>query len=260
MNSQESVSENLAEVSRLVRQAAGDAVRLLVLPENFAYFGPESGRREVAESLDGDGPIISTLRQLAREHEMKLIGGGMPERSDDPARPYNTAVVIDAEGEVLAHYQKMHLFDVDLADGTVLTESRSTTPGQAPRLAGIDGFEVGLTICYDVRFPELYRRLSERGAELITMTAAFTVPTGEAHYEPLLRARAIENQVWVLASAQWGTHPVNRTTFGHSMIIDPWGAVASSLEQGVGLCVADISRERLDAVRRQLPSLRHRRL
>jgi predicted amidohydrolase len=204
--------------------------------------------------------IQRALAQWARELGITLVGGGMPTVSGDPARPFNTAVVFGPEGRLLAHYHKVHLFDVALADGTTLSESAKTAPGKALSTVGVQGFEVGLSICYDVRFPELYRGLIDAGAEVLVVPAAFTLHTGKDHWTPLLQARAIESQAWLIAAAQWGQHPGGRRCYGHSMVIDPWGAIVAQSPDRPGFVIATIDHDYQKQVRESLPSLQHRRL
>jgi len=261
LNSQPNVAENLAVVSRLVAEAAGRGASMVVLPENFAIMGAtEQERASSAEALSNDasGPILDTLRALASRHGVALIGGGMPEASGDPARPFNACVAIDAAGHIVAVYRKIHLFDVDLADGTKFTESDSTRAGAEVVVCELAGMKVGLSICYDLRFPELYRRLRERGAELVVVPAAFTLTTGRDHWHALLRARAIEQQVWVAAPGQWGAHPKGRQTYGKSVLIDPWGDVVAQHPEGVGIIVGEVLPGRVEEVRRAMPVARHR--
>jgi predicted amidohydrolase len=261
LSSQDDLAENLAECRRLVAEAASRAATCVVLPENFAYFGPEEGRRALAESeSDPEAPIGRALSEMAREHRVTLVAGGMPEKSDDPLRPFNTCRVVGPDGSVVARYRKIHLFDVDLPDGTSLRESSSTSAGTDPVVVDVSSVTVGLSICYDLRFPELYRVLSSAGARVLVVPAAFTVHTGKDHWHVLLRARAIEAQAWVVAAAQWGKHPRGRTTYGHSMIIDPWGTVVAECSDGSGVVVADVDLAYLDRVRASLPSLQHRKL
>ncbi|HSC89508.1 MAG TPA: nitrilase-related carbon-nitrogen hydrolase, partial [Polyangiaceae bacterium] len=189
-----------------------------------------------------------------------LIGGGMPERSDDPARPYNTSVVIGRGGELLGSYRKVHLFDVDLPDGTQLTESAGNSAGGEVAVVDVLGLRVGLSICYDLRFPELFAQERELGAQLLTLPAAFTATTGAAHWHVLLRARAIETQCYLLAAAQWGEHPRGRRTYGHSLVIDPWGVVLDERAEGLGFVCADVAPERVEQVRSSMPLAAHRRL
>ena len=260
LNSQANVTENLAVCRRLVTEAARQGASLVVLPENFAYLGPESGKRDVAEALDAPGPIQSALVEMASTAQVTLVAGGWPMQSDDRMRPYNACTVVDAGGKGAAHYRKIHLFDVDLPDGTELRESEATSAGGEVVVVQVGAFRVGLSVCYDLRFPELYRRLVDLGAELLVVPSAFTLQTGKDHWHVLLRARAIEAQCWVIAAAQWGKHPKGRASFGHSMIIDPWGTVVAECSDRVGLIVADVDRAYLEEIRRRLPSLKHRRL
>jgi predicted amidohydrolase len=168
--------------------------------------------------------------------------------------------VFDPGGNLAAAYRKIHLFDVDLPDGTRLRESDTTTPGREPAVAEVDGFKLGLSVCYDLRFPELYRALVDRGAEVLLVPAAFTLTTGKEHWHVLLRARAIEAQCWLVAAGQWGRHPRGRASYGHSLVVDPWGTVVAEAADRVGFVIADIERPDLARVRDALPSLRHRRL
>jgi predicted amidohydrolase len=261
LNSQENVQTNMGRVKHWVAQAARAGARLVTLPENFAFMGEEAGRRELAERLDGafPGPILLALIESARAHGVWVLGGGMPERSDDEARPYNTSVLVDPRGEIAATYRKIHLFDVSLADGSSYRESSVTTPGGEVVTSEILGVRIGLTVCYDVRFPELYRRLVEEGARVVTVPAAFTVHTGKDHWHTLLRARAIENQIYVLAPAQCGTHPRGRQTFGKSIIVDPWGDVVAQCSDGEGFATARLDFDHQDRVRTSLPVLLHRK-
>jgi predicted amidohydrolase len=258
--SQEDLRKNLDDCRILVERAGALGARLIVLPENFAYFGRDDGRRAVAEQFGDGGVIERELAGWARATHAFVVAGGMPERSEEAERPYNTAAVFAPDGRLVATYRKIHLFDVDLADGTKLNESAKTKPGADPVVLDIDGFTVGLSICYDVRFPELYRRLADMGAEVLLVPAAFTLHTGKDHWNVLLRARAIEAQCWVVAAAQWGRHPGGRTTYGHSMVVDPWGTVVAECSDRSDVIVADLDRAYLERVRSQLPSLRHRRL
>jgi predicted amidohydrolase len=260
LNSNDDVSRNLAVVDAEVARARSLGADLILLPENFAFMGgTDAQRREVAEPIDGDGPILRSLRRLAREHRVHLIGGGFPERTADPNRPHNAAIVLDPEGETRAVYRKIHLFDVNVGDGQNYRESEAVTPGDQVVVVEVGPIRVGLSICYDLRFPELYRRLVDQGATLIVVPAAFTLVTGKDHWHPLLRARAIENQSYVLAAAQWGTHPKGRMTFGKSLLVDPWGDVIAQATEGVGVLVGEVDPARIAAVRASLPSLTHRR-
>jgi predicted amidohydrolase len=278
--SQDDVHANLERVSVLVAEAARAGAELIGLPENFAFMGDEVTKRRIAEEIDlsstsSVGPIAKTLLELAKTHRVWIVGGGMPERSTDPERPFNTSLLVGPTGQIVGRYRKMHLFDVDLPDGTKLLESAATKRGDEPvvtDLAGIthvDGtIKLGMTICYDLRFPELYRALVNRGVRIVTVPAAFTVTTGKDHWHVLLRARAIENQVFVLAPAQHGRHTAEakdgggrrreRMTYGKSLIVDPWGDVVAqcSVGEGVALAVLDFAAQ--DRVRAALPCLSHR--
>lgn len=263
LSSQASVSENLERVDALVARASASGAKLVVLPENFAYFGNEGGKRSAAERLGDNGaPIQSALQRLARRDSIAIVAGGFPERSADPDRPYNTSACYDASGELVAAYRKIHLFDVDLGNHGSLCESATTTPGKEIVVAPLPALalSVGLTICYDIRFPELYRAVVDHGADIITVPAAFTLYTGKDHWHPLLRARAIESQCYVVAAAQWGKHPEGRATYGHSLIVDPWGTVVSEASDTVGFAIADIDLQFQREVRGRVPSLTHRRL
>ncbi|MSP26676.1 MAG: carbon-nitrogen hydrolase family protein [Myxococcales bacterium] len=264
MSSQIGLDANLARLATLVGEAASRGAQLVLLPENFARVGDEEGKRAIAEHIadsavhtDSDGPIVATLRTLAREHGVWLVAGGFPEKSEDPARPYNTCAVFAPDGKVTARYRKIHLFDVDVGDGVAYLESAATSAGTTPIVAEAAGLRVGLSVCYDLRFPELYRRLVDAGAQLLVVPAAFTLATGKDHWHVLLRARAIESQSYVVAAAQWGRHGA-RTTYGKSCVIDPWGDVIAQASEGEGIVVADVDLSLLEGIRRRLPSLRHR--
>jgi len=267
LSSQDDVTANLARVRELVLEAGRSGAELVALPENFAFMGEESKKFEIAERVDADpaGPIVTALRLAARDARVWLVAGGMPERSDDPARPFNTSLLFEPDGRLVSKYRKVHLFDVDLPDGTKLLESGATTAGSEPVVDEISGragkpIPLGMTICYDLRFPELYRRLGERGARIVTVPAAFTLTTGKDHWHVLLRARAIENQVFVLAPAQHGKHPRGRQTYGKSLIVDPWGDVLAQCAEGEGFAMARLDFAAQDRVRASLPCLTHRRM
>ena len=267
LNSQDDLAANLARAAYWVTEAARAGARLVALPENFAYMGEEDGKRAVAEEVptgatDGRGPIVTALAAAAKALGVFVVGGGMPEKSADPDRPYNTSVLVAPTGEVVAKYRKIHLFDVDLPDGTKLEESRATHRGEVlvGRPVPVGPALLGMTICYDLRFPELYRALASHGARIVTVPAAFTVTTGKDHWHVLLRARAIEDQLFVLAPAQWGKHPKGRQTYGKSLIVDPWGDILAQCAEGVGFALARLDFAAQDGVRASLPCLAHRRL
>jgi predicted amidohydrolase len=259
LNSQAEVAQNLETCRRLLARAASRGAEVVVLPENFAFFGPEADKQQIAESLS-DGPITTALVEMAREFRVALVAGGFPELSGDQQRPHNSLLVIGADGSRLGTYRKIHLFDVELGSSGSYSESAATLAGKAPLVVEVAGFKLGLSICYDLRFPELYRALSEQGAEVILVPAAFTLHTGKDHWHVLLRARAIESQAYVVAAAQHGTHPGSRNTYGHALIADPWGTVIAEASDGVGLVSATLERSRLESIRRNLPSLKHRKL
>ncbi|AKT39810.1 carbon-nitrogen hydrolase family protein [Chondromyces crocatus] len=261
LSSQGEIEENLDRVAALVDEAAQRGARTVLLPENFAYMGDEDGKRGFAEDLDAaNGPIARRIAEIARSAGVTIVAGGFPERSDDPARPYNTCAVFGADGALRSRYRKIHLFDVETTDGMRYCESASTMAGSEAQIVEIDGLRVGLSICYDLRFPELYRRLSAEGCEVIVVPAAFTLLTGKDHWLVLLRARAIEAQAYVVAAAQWGTHPHRRATFGKSCIIDPWGEVIAQASEGEGVVTAPLDLAYLSRVRARVPALEHRRL
>ncbi len=261
LNSSERIVDNLSVIEELVAAAAGRGARLVVLPENFAYIGPDAGRLAHAETLDDtEAPIQSRLRGLARRHCVHVLAGGWPERSPDPLRPYNSATLVDPTGRRVAHYRKIHLFDVTLSDETSYRESASVTPGELPVVGSCDGFRLGLSICYDLRFPELYRALVEREAQVLCVPSAFTAETGRDHFELLLRARAVESSCYVISANQWGRHDRGRVSYGRSMIVDPWGTVIAQASDRVDMVLADLDASFLEQVRRRLPSLEHRRL
>ncbi len=259
MNSTPRVDDNLAAVERLVTQAVRDGAKLVVLPEGFAFLGPDAERKVIEETLDGSGPILSLCQRLARTHGVELILGGFWERTGKD-KAFNACVHLDASGKVQAVYRKMHLFDADLSDGSQLRESNVIEPGTEVVVTDTQAGKLGLSVCYDVRFPELYRALVDREAVALAIPAAFTSITGAAHWHVLLRARAIESQCYVLAAAQTGHHYGNRYSYGHALISDPWGAVIAQCSEGEGVAVADIDHAWIAKVRHRLPSLRHRKI
>lgn len=263
MNSGAEVAVNLEMAEKLLNDVAADGCGLAVLPENFALM-PVRGRdkAKVAEEA-GEGPIQAFLADAARRHGLWIIAGSMPLVSPEinAERVYGACPVYDANGEAKAIYRKIHLFDVDLVDEQEsYRESRSMFPGDVAVTVDTPAGRVGLTICYDVRFPELFRRLVDAGATMFTVPAAFTATTGEAHWRTLLRSRAIENLAYVIAPGQYGDHPDGRSTYGHSMIIDPWGRVLAEAADGNGFVAADIDPELPAKLRSEFPALANRRL
>ncbi|WP_163786822.1 carbon-nitrogen hydrolase family protein [Myxococcus vastator] len=251
-------AHNLEAATRLIRRAAGLGARLVGLPENFSWMGPEPERQGAAEGLDG--PTMSRMASLARELKVTLLAGSVLETGAPGGRLYNTSVLFGPGGERLALYRKIHLFDVEVGDGATYQESAAVAPGTDVVSAETEVGRLGLSVCYDLRFPELYRRLSREGATLLAVPAAFTLMTGKDHWEVLLRARAIENQAYVLAPAQGGRHSANRVTYGHALVVDPWGLVTARASEGEGLALAPVDPELLARIRRNLPCLEHRRL
>jgi predicted amidohydrolase len=254
------LSANLARCAELTAQAAAEGAQLVVLPECFSFLGRHEGDKlAVAEALDGKGPVMSTLRELATRHGVWILGGGTPELvRGDNKRTYNTAVTIDPRGELMARYRKIHLFDVEIPGGAVLRESDGTAPGDELVVVDVAGVPIGVSICYDVRFPELYRQLvKDMGAEVLVVPAAFTAHTGAAHWHLLLRARAVEDQAWVVAPAQWGRHNEKRESYGHSLVVDPWGTIVGERAEGDGVVVATLDGAAVEQRRTQMPCLRH---
>ena len=248
---------NIARAGQLVAEAAGRGARLVLLPEKWTGFGAPEILHACAEGLD-DGDSVAAMRGWAREHGIHLIGGSITERVDGADKLFNTCVAFDPHGDVAAVYRKIHLFDVDVG-GRRYRESDLEEGGEEIVTVEVDGWSVGLSICYDVRFPELYRILALRGAEVIVVPAAFTAVTGRDHWELLLRARAVENQAFVVAAGDWGEHPGGKRTYGHSMVVDPWGTILAARPEGDGVVVASLDRERLEEIRTTLPALANRR-
>lgn len=258
MCSTEHVQDNLERCHSLIRQAANAGAELIVVPENFAVLGAnEDAKRDVQESLND--PIISNFCTLANDLSINLILGGFPEKSDDPKRPFNSSVAIDAQGNIVANYRKLHLFDVDLGAAGRISESAASQAGDRSVVCELAGHKIGLSICYDLRFSDLYASLVDQGAEILTIPAAFTLQTGKDHWEVLVRARAIEFQSYVIAAAQWGHHNAKRQSFGNAMIVDPWGTVLARCPERESFCLASVDRDYLKQVRTRLPSLQHRR-
>ncbi len=239
---------NLETATHWIERAAQAGAQLIALPENLLVMREEfdTGPNPFAQDLAG--PLTCLLRDLARRLGVVIAGGTFPERTDDAARVYNTSVLIDSDGEIRGVYRKIHLFDVDLP-GASLQESKGVVAGEARVVAATQAGTLGLSVCYDLRFPELYRELVTRGAEILLVPSAFTVPTGSDHWQVLLRARAIENQAFVVAAAQVGTHSPRRRSYGRSMIIDPWGTVLCTVGDGEGVGWADLDPARLASSR-----------
>ena len=261
MTSNADSHENLRKAYSLLQQAAHCGAQLAVLPENFSFMGmTDQDKFRIAEQ-DGDGLVQAWLARTARELNVWIVAGTVPLKLVGESRVAAACLVFNAQGERVARYDKMHLFDVDVDDSTgQYRESTTLVAGQKPVLVDTPIGRVGLAICYDLRFPELFRHYSASGAEVLVVPAAFTVPTGRSHWEVLLRARAIENLCYVLAAGQTGLHSNGRTTYGHSMVIDPWGEVVNCQSQEVGWVIADINLHQQRERRGKFPVLSHRRL
>jgi predicted amidohydrolase len=257
VNSRSDRGANLATAVQLVDLAADAGADLAVLPEYLDYLGPADGRPK-PEPVDGE--FAATFAEAARRLNIWVVAGSFHESGPDASRTYNTSLVFDRTGALAATYRKIHLFDIDIPGRVSELESRSVAPGSSVVTVDIDGVRFGLSICYDLRFPELYRRLAIDGAQVLLVPAAFTSHTGRDHWEILLRARAIENQCYMVAAGQSGDHEPNKSCYGRSMVVDPWGTVVAQAVDGVGMVVADLDLERLSRIRRELPSLANRRL
>lgn len=257
LNSRGDVDANIGAALALIEAAAGDGARFVATPEYTTYLGPDRGLTGASAAIPG--PQVARFADAARRLGIYLLVGSLVERGAPGGRAWNTAVLLAPDGAVQATYRKIHLFDV--AVGPVHEcESDAIAPGEAVVVTKVDDRPVGLSVCYDVRFPELYRALVDRGAEVLTIPAAFTAHTGRAHWQTLLRARAIESQAFVVAPAQWGEHDGGRC-FGHSLIVDPWGETLAELPaEGDAYAVADLDFDELRRIRRELPSLANRRL
>jgi predicted amidohydrolase len=257
VNSREDRAANLAVAGDLLQRAAAAGADFAVLPEYVDYLGRSAGEPK-PEPVDGE--FAAFFADAARELGIWLVAGSFHEAGPDPARTFNTSLVFDRGGRLAAVYRKIHLYDVEIPGRVSYQESRTVAPGTETVVADVDGVPVGLSICYDLRFPELYRRLVVAGAQILVVPAAFMMHTGRDHWEVLLRARAIENQCYVLAAGQIGDHEPGRTCFGRSMVIDPWGTVLAQAPDTVGVTVADLDLDRLATIRAELPSLANRRL
>ncbi len=256
LNSTEDKQRNLATAERLTRAAAADGADLIALPEKFNVLGSAEDQERGAEPLDG--PTVAWARELARELEIDLVAGSLVERREGRDKLSNTSVHAGPDGDVRAVYRKVHMFDV-VVEGVEYRESDTEEAGDEIVLSEVaDGTPLGLSVCYDLRFPELYRILAVRGARVIAVPAAFTVPTGRAHWELLLRARAVENQAFVVAADQIGRHAGGKESFGGSMIVDPWGEVLARAVDEECFVAADLDLARQNQIREQLPSLANR--
>jgi predicted amidohydrolase len=256
LNATADVDSNLETAERLVRAAAADGAELAVLPEKWSLLASGERLAELAEPLDG--PVVSAARSWARDLGIFLVAGSVAERVPGRELLSNTSLLLDPDGEIAATYRKIHMFDVDVG-GVSYRESEHELAGEEIVDAEAGGLRLGLTVCYDLRFPELFRILALRGAQAITVPAAFTAVTGRDHWEVLLRARAIENAVYVIAPGQFGEAEPHYSSWGHSMIVDPWGKVLDLVADGEGHAIADIDPGEIDSIRAKVPSLANRR-
>jgi nitrilase len=255
------VNANLLEVERLLRDAAESGAGLVVLPENFAFMGRQDRDTLAIAEPDGDGPLQGFLADAASRFGLWLVGGTVPLRADDPERLRAACLVYNDQGARVARYDKIHLFDVNLPGADERYEESATIePGSEPVVIDSPFGRLGIAVCYDLRFPEMMRSMLDSGVELLAVPAAFTALTGKAHWETLVRARAIENLAYVVAAAQGGYHLSGRETHGHSMIVDPWGAILAQVPRGTGCICSPIDRGFQESVRRTFPTLEHRRL
>ncbi len=256
MNSRDDKPANLAKAEALLAEAAARGAELVVLPELWSYLGPKDRHARVAEPIPG--PISDFLGGIARRHRLWLVAGSYLEAVADQPRLFNTCLALSPAGEIVARYRKLHLFDVDVG-GQSYRESATMAAGGEVVATELNGVKVGLTICYDLRFPEIYRRLAVGGAKIITVPSAFTRETGKDHWEVLLRSRAIENQVFILAAAQVGSHPLGRACYGNALVADPWGVVLARAGYQECVVTVELDLEYQEQVRKELPSLEHRR-
>lgn len=250
------IGANLFEAERLLIEAARGGADLAVLPEYFPMIGASDADRLAAREVEGEGPIQDSLSNIAKRHGIWIVGGSLPLHGIDPKKSRNACLVFDDEGNRVARYDKIHLFGFELGEERY-EERLFIEAGEDVAVIDTPAGRTGLAICYDLRFPELFRKMGE--VDLIVLPAAFTETTGQAHWEVLLRARAVENQCYIVASAQGGVHPTGRRTYGNSMIVDPWGKVLARMDKGAGVVFAEIDPARIAEVRKSLPALKHKK-
>lgn len=255
MNSQNDKQANLTQAERLIDRLSGDGAQLIMLPEYFNYVGAEETMPANAEPMDG--PSVDRLRRKAIQHGVYIHSGSFLEAAGE--RIFNTAIIVNPKGDIIARYRKIHLFDVEIPGGKVYKESNTFTPGDKTVTVKIEDITFGLGTCYDLRFPELFRRLMRQGAQVILVAAAFTLQTGRDHWELLLRARAVENLCWVYAAGQYGSAPPHHQFFGRSMIVDPWGVVVAQASDGVSHLTQTVDLKAMETIRTHFPALKHRR-
>jgi len=260
MSSSPNISSNLMAADNLIAEAAKAGAKLVALPENFALMGDHESDKIKAKEIDGTGPIQNFLAAVAKKYSVWIVGGTIPIAGTDTNKVRAACLVYNNDGERVARYDKVHLFDVNVpGTNEVYRESDSIEPGTEPLVIDTPFGKIGLAVCYDLRFPEMFRKMARQGMDILVVPSAFTAETGAAHWEILLRARAVENLCYVLAPNQGGFHLNGRKTFGHSMIIDPWGVVLDCYKTGGGFVSAEIDRDRLEKVRGSFPALNHRR-
>lgn len=256
-----SVADNLKEAGRLLKEAADKGAALAVLPENFAFMGAHDYDKLEHKEKDGAGPIQDFLARAAERYGIWIVAGTIPLEAASPHKVRAACLVYGPEGKRVARYDKIHLFDVSVP-GTQETYKESSTieAGEESQVIATPFGRLGVAVCYDIRFPELFRQMAQRGLDILAVPAAFTVQTGAAHWELLVRARSVENLCYTVGAAQDGSHPGGRETYGHSLIVDPWGTVLAGLDKGAGVVCAEIERARIEQIRLAFPALRHRRL
>ncbi|MDF2940661.1 MAG: 2-oxoglutaramate amidase [Gammaproteobacteria bacterium] len=254
------VDENLATAVKLIKEAAQQGAKLIVLPEMFAILGEKASDKVAVREPFGQGKIQNFLSEQARAYQVWIVGGTIPINCNDENKVKAACLVYDDEGKLAGRYDKIHLFDVRLSESEIYKESATTEAGDSIVVIPTPFGKLGLSVCYDIRFPELYRALFKLGAEIIVIPSAFTVKTGQAHWELLARARAVENFSYVIGACQWGIHSGGRQTFGHSVIIEPWGTVIKKLPEGNGIITAEIDLEKLYEIRRSIPIADHQKL
>jgi nitrilase len=261
MASGPNIGPNLLEAERLIGMAVDKGASLVVLPENFAIMGKEETDKVAVRETDGEGPVQDFLSQQASKQGIWLVGGTVPMAAEDDNKIRAASLLYNDQGQQVARYDKIHLFDVSVGESDErYTESDTIEAGDQVVVVETPFGKLGLSVCYDLRFPELFRTMLDQGMELLALPSAFTAITGRAHWEPLVRARAIENLCYVMAAGQGGYHVNGRETYGHSMIVDPWGQVMNELANGSGLVCADIDMDRLRNIRRTFPCLDHRNI
>jgi deaminated glutathione amidase len=257
INSQDDKNANISRAEELIDEAAARGARLITLPEYVDYLGADEAKDGIAESIPG--PTTDRFAAKAKQHNAYILGGSIIAESETPGKFYNTSTLFNPQGELIATYRKIHLFDIDITGNVSANESNRILPGDQIITAEVDGHKVGLTICYDLRFPELYRLLALEGAEIMFVPAAFTEFTGKDHWHTLLKARAVENQCFVVAPGQFGPHGEGKKCYGHSLAVDPWGTFLADAPNQEGVVIAELDFDYLNKIRTQVPSLANRR-